>query len=395
MLRCTIGALLLALAPLASAQPAGGTPDPKTALQGEALLKALKGGGYTLYFRHSARDRTQSLPPERAECLVESGKAQARAIGEAMKALQVPIGESIASPMCRTMETAQLIAGRATEESAIRDEKAGGLEGYFTRIKQVMLAPPPAGTNRLVTGHVSAWTTLFGAPVLQEGEAAVLRANGQDLVLVARIRAEDWKTYSDPANRHVLAERSSLPDPAFALADGALVDALKSGGYTVYFRHGATDRTQKDLAPFDAADCTKQRNLTDAGREELRAVHGAIVAMKLPVGEVIASPYCRTMETARLVTGKEPTPHDALRGMSVAAKGKFDFRDLREMFTVPVEAGTLRFIIGHGNGLMETAGLPEPMEGEATVLRATPGGWIVVGRLRAGQWPGLVKSAGL
>jgi broad specificity phosphatase PhoE len=396
MLRRTIAMLALALSPLAMAQPPSPTHVTGPRLEGEPLLDALRAGGYTLYFRHAARDRTQSLPPEKSDCLVESGKAQARAIGEAMKALRIPIGESIASPMCRTMETAELIAGRAKAESAVRDEKDGGLDGYFTRLKQLMLAPPAAGTNRLVSGHVSAWNTLLqGERVLLEGEAAVLRSEGGKFVLAARLRAEDWKTYADPANRHVLAERSSLPDPPFALADGALADALRSGGYTVYFRHGATDHTQKDLAPFDAADCTKQRNLADAGREELRAIHAAIAKLTLPVGEVIASPYCRTMETARLVTGKEPTPHDALRGMSVAAKGKFDFRDLREMFTVPVEAGTLRFIIGHGNGLMETVGLPEPMEGEATVLRATPGGWIVVGRLRAGQWPGLMKSAGL
>ena len=89
MLRRTMAMLVLALAPVAFAQPAGGMPDPKAALQGEALLKALKGGGYTLYFRHSARDRSDSLPRQRADCLVESGKAQARAIGEAMKALQV------------------------------------------------------------------------------------------------------------------------------------------------------------------------------------------------------------------------------------------------------------------------------------------------------------------
>ena len=160
-------------------------------------------------------------------------------------------------------------------------------------------------------------------------------------------------------------------------------------------RHAATDFSKPDHDPVVFGDCTTQRNLSARGRVQAQAIGHHARRLRLRIGTVLASPYCRTMETARLVTGKEPTPHDALRGMSVAAKGKFDFRDLREMFTVPVEAGTLRFIIGHGNGLMETAGLPEPMEGEATVLRATPGGWIVVGRLRAGQWPGLVKSAGL
>ena len=113
MLRRTIAMLALALSPLAMAQPPSPTHVTGPRLEGEPLLDALRAGGYTLYFRHAARDRTQSLPPEKSDCLVESGKAQARAIGEAMKALRIPIGESIASPMCRTMETAELIAGRA------------------------------------------------------------------------------------------------------------------------------------------------------------------------------------------------------------------------------------------------------------------------------------------
>lgn len=393
MLHRTMAALLVALAPLAMAQPAGGSPDPKVALEGEALLKALRGGGYTLYFRHSARDRVESLPKERSLCLVESGKAQAKAIGEWMKALRIPIGEAIASPMCRTAETAQLIAGRATIDDAVRNENAGGLAD-FGALRKMLATPPAAGTNRIVSGHTSGWGRLFGDPILLEGEAAVVRGDGERPVLVARVRAEDWKTYADPANRHVLAERSSLPDPPFALAGGQLADALKNGGYTIYFRHGVTDRTQKDMAPFDASDCKNQRNLTDAGRAELKAVAEAITSLKLPVDEVIASPYCRTMETARLITGREPTPRDSLRGISLADRTRFDFRDLKDLLTVPVKSGSLRIVVGHGNGLMETAGLPEPQEGEATVLRATvDGGWIVVGRLRAAEWPALEKSA--
>ena len=48
-------------------------------------------------------------------------------------------------------------------------------------------------------------------------------------------------------------------------------------------------------------DCPKQRNLTDAGRSEARAIGAAIKRLGVPVGSVMASPFCRTMETAQLI----------------------------------------------------------------------------------------------
>src|SRR5258706_9621035 len=99
-------------------------------------------------------------------------------------------------------------------------------------------------------------------------------------------------------------ERSSAPDPRHALEGAALVTALRAGGLTLYVRHGATDLSQSDRQGDRYEDCSKQRNLTDAGRTQAVAIGAAIRALGLPVGEVLASPFCRTMETARLAFGR-------------------------------------------------------------------------------------------
>ncbi len=181
-------------------------------------------------------------------------------------------------------------------------------------------------------------------------------------------------------------EMSAAPDPEHALAGKALVQALRGGGYTVYFRHTATDFSRQDRPTFEATDCAAQRNLSDEGRAQARRIGEAIAALKLPLGEVIASPYCRTMETARLVAGRA-TQVEAVRGKSSASGGAPDYSGLGKILASPVERGTLRIVAGHGNGFRSVAGAPHLEEGEAAVVRPAAGsGWTVVARLRVDDW---------
>src|SRR5687768_7239726 len=95
-------------------------------------------------------------------------------------------------------------------------------------------------------------------------------------------------------------ERSAAPDPRHALEGAPLVAALRKGGYTLYFRHTATDFSQNDSAMTRYDDCASQRNLTELGRQQARAIGDAVRALELPIGDVLASPFCRTVETGRL-----------------------------------------------------------------------------------------------
>jgi phosphohistidine phosphatase SixA len=186
-------------------------------------------------------------------------------------------------------------------------------------------------------------------------------------------------------------ERVARPDPATALTGSALVEALKKGGVTLYFRHGATESQQADRKDVAFDDCDNQRNLSERGRTESRAIGAAMSALGLPVGEVLASPYCRTMETARLMTGRA-TASRAVLGM-MTTTGKPDYSQLDEILATPPAPGTIRVIASHGNPLHALAGDPELAEGEVAVVRGDGKVWKIVARFGAAGWAELSRSA--
>ena len=68
-------------------------------------------------------------------------------------------------------------------------------------------------------------------------------------------------------------------DPPDSLAGTALRrPRCARGGYVLYFRHASTDFGQNDDKMTGYEDCAQQRNLTDRGRAEARAIGAAIQA---------------------------------------------------------------------------------------------------------------------
>jgi phosphohistidine phosphatase SixA len=184
------------------------------------------------------------------------------------------------------------------------------------------------------------------------------------------------------------AERLSSPDPAHALEGAALVQALRAGGLTLYFRHTATDFSQNDRSMQGYEECATQRNLSEAGRAQAREIGEAIRALGLPVGEVIASPFCRTMETGRLMFGRAE-PSTVVRGYEGTNPASADYAKLAALLATPPAPGTLRMITSHGNPFRAIAGPPHLGEGEAAVLRPAGAGFVVVARIRREDWAGL------
>jgi phosphohistidine phosphatase SixA len=174
------------------------------------------------------------------------------------------------------------------------------------------------------------------------------------------------------------------PDPAHALEGKALLAALQRGGHTLYFRHTATDFSQNDAKMRGLDDCANQRALSEEGRRQAKALGAAIRKLALPIGDVQASPYCRTVETATLAFGKtEKNP--AVRGDG----GNYDA--LGRLLAQPAPAHANRAIVGHGNGMRALAGAPHLEEGEAAVIKQGKSGPVIVARLRVGDWEGLDK----
>lgn len=100
-----------------------------------------------------------------------------------------------------------------------------------------------------------------------------------------------------------LALTLTAPARALDLRDGDVViyrHALAPGG--------------GDPPGFVAGDCSTQRNLSDEGRAQARRIGEALRQRLGPlrVGAVWASPWCRTLDTARLAfPGLEVQPQEA------------------------------------------------------------------------------------
>ena len=132
--------------------------------------------------------------------LTDAGRAEARAIGSAIARLGVPIGDVLASPFCRTMETAKLIFGRATATPAVRGGPANGVTpDRYADLRRLLSTAPPPGTNVAIVSHGNPFRAVTGESYLAEGEAAVIRPLGKDKFhIVARIAKDGWDALAAP-----------------------------------------------------------------------------------------------------------------------------------------------------------------------------------------------------
>ncbi len=91
-----------------------------------------------------------------------------------------------------------------------------------------------------------------------------------------------------------------------AASDDAAWDALKVDAIAL-FRHANAPGTG-DPARMRLGDCTTQRNLDEAGRAQARRIGDAFRARGITVGAVLASQWCRTLETAELAFPGQARP---------------------------------------------------------------------------------------
>lgn len=179
--------------------------------------------------------------------------------------------------------------------------------------------------------------------------------------------------------------------------DAALVDALRAGGNNIYFRHVATDWTQSDdLRQADDwlnCDPDRMRQLSEAGRADAIAIGNAMRKLEIPAGPVMASPYCRTMETARLMNLGQVTASTDV--MNLRAARFFGGREkivnsARRLLATPPAAGVNRVIVAHGNVARESTPY-YPAEGEGLVFKPDgSGGFDLLGRIPPAAWERMI-----
>ena len=173
----------------------------------EKLVAELRKGGYVLYLRHTATDFSQNDQNMTSyeDCatqrnLTDAGREQARQIGAQLKRLRIPLGKVLASPFCRTVETAMLAFGRAEKTQEVRGGPAKPDDpGRYEPLKKLLSKKVRAKENLVIASHGNPFHAVFGPPYLAEGEVAVVRPRGRNVPeIVARIRPEDWPSLPTP-----------------------------------------------------------------------------------------------------------------------------------------------------------------------------------------------------
>lgn len=198
----------------------------------------------------------------------------------------------------------------------------------------------------------------------------------------AGVLAQQFQQAPPPA-----AGRSALP--ARNVSGTALLSELRKGGYVIYFRHTSTDFSRDDSRSKSDDDCDNQRPLTDKGRKEARAIGAAFRALKIPVGKVLASPRCRTMETATLAFGRAEKANEARGGPATPATAD-RYAGLRRLLSRPIKPGANLVVSSHGNPFYATAGAPYLAEGEAAVVRPLGKDFEIVARVKHDAWRELI-----
>ncbi len=183
--------------------------------------------------------------------------------------------------------------------------------------------------------------------------------------------------------------------PPDALDATALVGALRAGGLVLYLRHGRTDLSTRDEDRRDLTRCDRQRRLSDEGRREMRAIGDTIRRLGIPVGRVLASPYCRARESAELAFGRaetEPGLAHSIDADTATAQARTELLT-RLLSTVPA-AGSNTVIAGHSGNLLDASGWWPAPEGVMLVFRPLGGGrFEFVARIPPERWAALARSA--
>jgi phosphohistidine phosphatase SixA len=166
------------------------------------------------------------------------------------------------------------------------------------------------------------------------------------------------------------------------------VERLRRGGYVVALRHAATDRTATDMTG-NLRDCSRQRNLNAAGRRQARAIGRAFRRLEIPVGRVLASPFCRTRDTARLAFGRA-RPSRALLSADFFGGGDAaqpQRGGLRRLLGLPPGRGSNTVLVSHEAAIDAATGVTVE-EGEAVIVAPGVGRrrFQIVTTVEAGAW---------
>src|SRR5262249_29218207 len=133
-------------------------------MSGAALVSELRRGGCVIVMRHASSPRDapdkQSANPDNVKLerqLDATGRETATRMGEAIRALRIPIGDVFSSPTYRAMETvrlAQLPSPRSQAELGDGGQSMQGASDAQAAWLKDKVTHATAGTNTIIVTHM-------------------------------------------------------------------------------------------------------------------------------------------------------------------------------------------------------------------------------------------------
>lgn len=147
--------------------------------------------------------------------------------------------------------------------------------------------------------------------------------------------------------------------------------ALRGDGYVALIRHASAPGPVGDPVDYKLDNCATQRNLSEQGRADARALGERFRARQVKIGKVISSQWCRCRQTAELMNigPVEDAPN---------FNNAFVLSSARDALTVGARGtiaawrgpGTL-VVVTHGQNISLMLGF-HPREGEVIVVTPDP-----------------------
>jgi phosphohistidine phosphatase SixA len=170
------------------------------------IAQTLRAGGFVIVFRHGATFPNQAdtdplnfddIAAQRN--LNDKGKVLAKAFGDAVRRVGIPVGKVYTSKYNRAYETAVIAGFKDIEKTA--DLTEGGLvvspnenNRRIEAFHKMLGTAPQSGTNTILITHKPNIVDGLGKDWfdVKEGEASLFRPENGNYKLVVRVQMEEW-----------------------------------------------------------------------------------------------------------------------------------------------------------------------------------------------------------
>jgi len=176
--------------------------------------------------------------------------------------------------------------------------------------------------------------------------------------------------------------------PKKDLTQEEIISELQSGGCVIYMRHGSTNRHESDRTTTDFKNCKLQRNLSEDAKEVLADIGRKIKELKIPINQVLSSPYCRCKDSAKLIFNDYVVDNDLRFSLISDVKETELLKNhLQQLLLKKVKPNSNRVLLSHTSNLKEAANIwPKPEAVMVVFKQKKDGTLLYLGKIFPKYW---------